>query len=378
MEPFEDDTELIAALRALRPEPAPGLRRRARRARRRGLPAAARAPRLAARPRPRLARLRIRPRRLCSRRRRRAGRDRRRRRAGRRSEPTRTGPRSPGRTRALRGREPADPAIEAPRPQRRAPAPAEAAAPVSTQRGVQFEAVVPTTSRRAIGQRRRRGREPSRPGRPLRGASRATATSNARPRWCSAPSPPTVGERRRRGLRRRPRGRRDRPQLLGPRRRRRRRRRPLRAADPVRQARRRARRLLGDRRRSSPATRRPTTSPRRPSAAANSCATRGRGSTACWPSSPSADTDAERAASKPSCAAERRHTAQLRSRLSNLERRANLSRVSLRIETGERRRPATSRRRLGRRRRPRRRRPHPRASPPASPSSASRSSPRSP
>lgn len=49
----------------------------------------------------------------------------------------------------------------------------------------------------------------------------------------------------------------------------------------------------------------------------------------------SADTDAERTATEAELRAERRHSAYLRSQLSNLERRANLSRVSLRIETGE-------------------------------------------
>jgi hypothetical protein len=47
-----------------------------------------------------------------------------------------------------------------------------------------------------------------------------------------------------------------------------------------------------------------------------------------------AETDAERAAVEAELHAERRHAAELRSRLSALERRANLSRVSLRIETG--------------------------------------------
>lgn len=48
-----------------------------------------------------------------------------------------------------------------------------------------------------------------------------------------------------------------------------------------------------------------------------------------------ADTDAERAAVEAQLRAERRHAAALRSRLSDLRRRANFSRVSLRIETGE-------------------------------------------
>lgn len=47
-----------------------------------------------------------------------------------------------------------------------------------------------------------------------------------------------------------------------------------------------------------------------------------------------ASTEAERAGAEAELRAERRHNAQLRSRLSSLERRANLSRVSLRIETG--------------------------------------------
>lgn len=46
------------------------------------------------------------------------------------------------------------------------------------------------------------------------------------------------------------------------------------------------------------------------------------------------DTDAERAAVEAQLRAERRHSAALRSRLSSLRRRANFSRVSLRIETG--------------------------------------------
>lgn len=45
------------------------------------------------------------------------------------------------------------------------------------------------------------------------------------------------------------------------------------------------------------------------------------------------ETEAERVAAEAELRAERRHNAQLRSRLSGLERRANLSRVSLRIET---------------------------------------------
>ena len=92
-----------------------------------------------------------------------------------------------------------------------------------------------------------------------------------------------------------------------------------------------------------------------------------------------ADTDAERAAVEAELRAERSRAAALRSRLSELERRANLSRVSLRIETGEASSSGTDeRRRLGRRRRPRRRRPHPRGRRRGGRSSASRSSPPSP
>ncbi|MGC1167222.1 MAG: DUF4349 domain-containing protein [Solirubrobacterales bacterium] len=47
-----------------------------------------------------------------------------------------------------------------------------------------------------------------------------------------------------------------------------------------------------------------------------------------------ADTEAERTAAEAELRAERRHNAYLRSQLSALERRANFSRVSLRIETG--------------------------------------------
>jgi Domain of unknown function (DUF4349) len=47
-----------------------------------------------------------------------------------------------------------------------------------------------------------------------------------------------------------------------------------------------------------------------------------------------AETDSERAVAEAELHAERRHQAALRSRLSTLHRRANLSRVSLRIETG--------------------------------------------
>ena len=47
-----------------------------------------------------------------------------------------------------------------------------------------------------------------------------------------------------------------------------------------------------------------------------------------------ADSDSERAATEAELRAERRHNAHLRSRLSSLERRANLARVSVRIETG--------------------------------------------
>jgi len=47
-----------------------------------------------------------------------------------------------------------------------------------------------------------------------------------------------------------------------------------------------------------------------------------------------ADTDAERTAAETELRAERRHNAYLRSQLSTLKRRANFSRVSLRIETG--------------------------------------------
>jgi hypothetical protein len=47
-----------------------------------------------------------------------------------------------------------------------------------------------------------------------------------------------------------------------------------------------------------------------------------------------ADTEAERTAAEAQLRGERRHAASLRSQLSSLERRANLSRVSLRIETG--------------------------------------------
>jgi hypothetical protein len=48
-----------------------------------------------------------------------------------------------------------------------------------------------------------------------------------------------------------------------------------------------------------------------------------------------ADTDAERASAESALRAERRHNAFLRSQLSELERRANFSRVSLRIDSGE-------------------------------------------
>lgn len=48
----------------------------------------------------------------------------------------------------------------------------------------------------------------------------------------------------------------------------------------------------------------------------------------------SADTEAERAATEAELRAERRHAAYLRSQLSSLRRRANLSRVDLRIESG--------------------------------------------
>jgi hypothetical protein len=48
-----------------------------------------------------------------------------------------------------------------------------------------------------------------------------------------------------------------------------------------------------------------------------------------------ADTDTERAATEAELRAERRHNAFLRSQLSKLERRANFSRVSLRIESGD-------------------------------------------
>ncbi|HEU4392991.1 MAG TPA: DUF4349 domain-containing protein [Solirubrobacterales bacterium] len=48
-----------------------------------------------------------------------------------------------------------------------------------------------------------------------------------------------------------------------------------------------------------------------------------------------ADTDGERAAAEAKLRAERRHNAYLRSQLASLQRRANLSRVSLRIETGD-------------------------------------------
>jgi hypothetical protein len=47
-----------------------------------------------------------------------------------------------------------------------------------------------------------------------------------------------------------------------------------------------------------------------------------------------ADTDAERAAAEAELRAERRHAASLRSQLSDLQRRASLSKVSLRIESG--------------------------------------------
>jgi uncharacterized protein DUF4349 len=47
-----------------------------------------------------------------------------------------------------------------------------------------------------------------------------------------------------------------------------------------------------------------------------------------------ADTDAERVATEAQLRAERRHNAALRAELAKLQRRANLSRVSLRIETG--------------------------------------------
>jgi len=47
-----------------------------------------------------------------------------------------------------------------------------------------------------------------------------------------------------------------------------------------------------------------------------------------------ADTDAERAATEAELRAERRHAAYLRSQLAELQRRANLSRVELRIESG--------------------------------------------
>ena len=108
----------------------------------------------------------------------------------------------------------------------------------------------------------------------------------------------------------------------------------LRPADPRRQARRRPRRLLRHRRGPLPPSSRPMTSPRRLSASANGCRTRASEIEACSSSSPGRTPNAERAAPKPSCATERRHAASLRSQLMTLQRRANLSRVSLRIETG--------------------------------------------
>ena len=118
------------------------------------------------------------------------------------------------------------------------------------------------------------------------------------------------------------------------RRRRGRRRRPLRAADPGRQARRRPRRLLRDRRRPLP----PRGDRRHHRADGPQLGEHLRDSQAKIDSLlaqlAGADSEEERAEVEAELRAERRHAAALRSQATKLNRRANLSRVSLRIETG--------------------------------------------
>ena len=287
MEPYKDDNDLAAELRALRPEPRPefaaelderaaaGFPRRSRPARSPlgGILARLRAAAAAApgvlRPAP--------PR----------SRDRRRDR-GRRERwiPIRPG-RSP---------EPA-PIVRTPR--RSAP---RTPAYRESSQGAAEELAEPSTRPqpplappRVPGERRSSSanRPLRRQGRPPRG--RTLGRDGARRR---------ARRRRRRrgpGLRRGPRGRRDRPQLLGQRRRRGRCRRPLRPPDPGRQAQRRPRRLLRDRHRRLPprGDRRHhrADGPHRRTPARLA----GARSTACWSSSPAPTATKSGPRSKPSC-----------------------------------------------------------------------------
>ena len=103
---------------------------------------------------------------------------------------------------------------------------------------------------------------------------------------------------------------------------------------PAAKLERRAGLLLRDRRRRLPARVDRRTSPRRRSASTERLEDSDARVHSLLDQLAGAESDSERAAVEAELRAERRHQAALRSRLSDLHRRANLSRVSLRIETG--------------------------------------------
>ena len=333
MEPFRDDNDLIAELRALRPDPAPGLRRRARRARRRGLPAALGALGVSARRALRTA---------CERCARAPGCSRRRRLRSPRSSRRPWSSRSASRDLRLR--------LAGPSHRDRL------ASPEGGSRQLDSQPKPPAKRRRRSsgGVSERDQQQPSaRPSgvRPRQARAPANASSDGTGPYASAGSPPRRrtlrrdrprrrsrrGRRRRRqGLRRRPRRPRDRPQLLDPRRRRRRSRGQFELLIPSAK--------LGDalaafsgidevlsRHEATDDITAPTVGVERTPAGLAGQGRRAAGTARRRPKR-----DGERAAVEAELRAERRHAAALRSQLTTLQRRANLSRVSLRIETGDR------------------------------------------
>ena len=372
MSSYRDDTDLAAALRALRPTPRPEF------AAELDARVAAGFPRRSARPlggRLAAARAPARDARrggCCSGGRRRRRRDRRRHRGRSRSPANDSGPDRPHgqRQRSPDARRPAPPQSPQ-RTRKRRAAPAHGSSTGSGE--------PPASESRADRIGRARRAKPPPAGRPLRLAGRRPRHRTSRPdrpRRRARRGP----RRRRPGLRSGPRGQRHRPQLLDPRRRRRRGGRPLRAADPGREAR-------ATRWPPSPAiadVRLPprvdrTTSPRRPSASAKGSQDSNARVQSLLAQLAGAETRrrARRGRSRaatPSAATRRPALARsprLRPPRQPLPRLA--ADRDRRLRRGERRR-----RRLGRRRRLRRRRPDPRDRRRRRPSSASRSSPRSP
>ena len=329
--PRRDDADLDRRAASAAARAAPGVRRRARRARRGGLPARRAAPRSPARARSPRGCAPLRPGGCCA--------------PARRPSPS---PRSSSRPRSSRL---TDSGTDRPSPPAEVAASSAAgsrcgAAPTlrSTSNAAPASRAAPSGS--AAGRKRVAGRrsaaaersdaalERSRPG--LRLAAPATATSNAPPQIVlgaepdrgrattpprsSTPSTPPTASSCSSSIRDGAAGEAgaDFELLI-----------------PSGKARRRARRLLRDRRGPLPRTRRPQDITAPTVGVGEKLQDSRARIEACSPSSPRPTPTPSAPRSKPSCAPSARRAAALRSRLDDLHRRANLSRVSLRIETGD-------------------------------------------